>query len=419
MDEYCVVVCGLQAGALDDASTWHPVAAALKLDHAEFERRVVAALPRIVRNHLDQATAERIAQVLQAMHVDASTRPDDPQLAYIDRAGTIHGPLPHSSLGDFIQPGESYRLHGDTAWQTWDEAPADLTFDFDDFDDDMLPPGSVDEPFDAIPAGDSTGVLSDMTPDALMADTNAEPSPAISTPPDSHDANDIGASVPAALPTSADDEPHDAVPPALPVSSSVQYERAPEPAGDPEAIAPTMDAAPAAHDDALIDPPEEASTPSEQDIFAPLATEFVAPKRSPVGRIVILLVLVVLAIWAYRHWTADTRTDGSPPTRAVIQPSVPADGHPAATGRVIRGNDVVPTPAPASTAAARGKPAALPAGATNTPPTPASAPAPATTGATAPAESPGTLPVIAGKIMPAPAVTGATSSDAKSATPTH
>lgn len=415
MDQYCVVVCGLQAGASDDASAWQPVAAALKLDHAEFERRVVAALPRVVRGQLDQATAERIAQVLHAMHVDASVLPDDPQLAYIDRAGAICGPLPHSSLGVFIQPGESYRLHGDTAWRSWQDASAEMAFDFDDFDDAMLSPVSVDKPVDAIPAGDSTGALSDMTSDALMVDTDAEPSPAIPTPPDSHDANDLGARVAAALATSADDEPHDAIP----LASSVQHEPEPEPAGDPAAIAPTMVAAPSAHDNDLIDSSEDAHTPSDEDIFTPLTSEVAAPKRSPIGRIVILLVLVALAIWAYRHWTTDTRTGGSAATPAVIQPSAPTDGRPAATGRVVRGNDVMPTPAPASTAPANANPAVLPAGATNTPPTSASAPAPATTGAAAPTESPGTLPVIAGKIMPAPSVPAATSSAAKPATPTH
>ncbi len=416
MDEYCVVVRGLQAGASGDASAWQPVAAALKLDHAEFERRVVAALPRILRNHLDQATAARIAQLMQAMHVNASVLPDDPQMAYIDRAGAICGPLPHSSLADFIQPGESYRLQGDTAWQIWQEASTTTKFEFDDFDNAMRSPVSVDEPANAIPAGDSAGVLGDMTPDTLVVDIDAEPSSAISTPPDSHDADDFGTTASAALSTSADDEAHDSFPPP-PVSSSTQHEPVPEPTGDPEAITPTMDAAPSAHDDDLNDPSEDVSTPSDQDIFAPLNTEFVAPKRSPVGRIVILLVLVVLAIWAYRHWTADTRTGGSPATPAVIQPPAPTDGQPAATGRVIRSNDAMSTPA--STAPAEANSAALPASATTTPATAASAPAPATTGAAAPAESPGTLPVIAGKIMPAPSAPAATSSAAKPATPTH
>ena len=121
MDQYCVVLCGLRAGAPDETSAWQPVAAALKLDHAEFERRIVAALPRIVRRELDLATAQRIAQVLQALQVDARVLPDDPQLVYVERAGASRGPLPQSSLEEFIQPGESFRRRGSATWQPWPE----------------------------------------------------------------------------------------------------------------------------------------------------------------------------------------------------------------------------------------------------------------------------------------------------------
>lgn len=97
------------------------MATALRMEHDEFFRRVVAALPRIVRQQLDRSSAERIAQLLQGLHVDARALPSDEQLVYIERDGSSRGPLPRSALDAFIAPGESYRLHGSLAWQIWPE----------------------------------------------------------------------------------------------------------------------------------------------------------------------------------------------------------------------------------------------------------------------------------------------------------
>jgi len=93
------------------------------MEQDEFARRVLAALPRVVRRQLDQAAAGRIAQLLQGMHVDARALPDDTQLAYIERAGRSRGPLPQSALEMFIEPGESYRLQGSQAWEIWLQPP--------------------------------------------------------------------------------------------------------------------------------------------------------------------------------------------------------------------------------------------------------------------------------------------------------
>jgi hypothetical protein len=122
------------------------------MEHDEFSRRVVAALPRIVRQQLDRSSAERIAQLLQGLHVDARALPGDEELAYIDRDGSSRGPLPRSALDAFIAPGESYRLHGSMAWQIW---PEPLEYESSPppaqaFDEVMAAP--VDEAFAAAPA---------------------------------------------------------------------------------------------------------------------------------------------------------------------------------------------------------------------------------------------------------------------------
>ena len=147
MDQYCVVVCGLRADALDEASAWAPVAAALRMDETEFARRVVDALPRIVRQQLDRSTAERIAQLLQGMHVDARALPDDAQLVYLERAGSSRGPLPQSALGDFILSGETYRAHGSVEWLPWPPpAEPEASSEGTDVFDELSPP-PIDEAF--------------------------------------------------------------------------------------------------------------------------------------------------------------------------------------------------------------------------------------------------------------------------------
>lgn len=111
-----MVISGLQAGVVDSFATWAPVAAAFKLNEADFAQHVVAALPLIVRQHLDQAAADRLVQQLQAMKIAALVVPDDDQLVYLMRAGTTRGPLPLSALDLFVQPGESYRLRDSQQW---------------------------------------------------------------------------------------------------------------------------------------------------------------------------------------------------------------------------------------------------------------------------------------------------------------
>ncbi len=461
MDQYCVVMYGLQAEASDEPSAWLPVAAALKLDQPEFERRVVAALPRIVRTKLDQATAERIAQLLQAMHVDARVLPDDPQLAYIDRAGAICGPLPQSSLGDFIQPGESYRLRGDTAWQVWlepepepvEQAPiasSTLTIEFDDLDDidDAAPWLSAgDEAVDAMPTSETLDEVGDPTSDELAASADDESQQAMSTPPHFEDEDDSSDTTQEVLPTDADDgEPHRVMPPPLPPAPTVQDEPEAEPSGDPEAAASdadvdrsidhgsmdhgsmddgsmgddSMDESDLTGDETLSTVEADASTTT-----APETAEAHAPRRSRAGRLIVLLVLVVLAMWAYRHWISDTRVEGSPAASTVTEPADPASGQPAAPGPMVPGSDFMPAPvsgasvAPAASssdvAAATSTPApavttavltnAVPSGATTASPVASSTPAPATTdtaAATATADSPGRLPASAGTILPAP-----------------
>lgn len=357
MNQYCVVVCGLQAGVADDDSAWLPVAAALKLDRADFARRVVAALPRIVRRDLDRTTAERVAQLLQAMHVDARALPDDPQLASIERAGSIRGPLPQSSLGDFIQPGESYRLHGYTAWLSWPAPvgqPAMATAIqapvAGDNDEATTPTAASDEHFDAMP-----------TPYAMSEVDDAEAD---------------------MRPTDIDDDPPHAMPPPLPTPPTAQPPSAPEAAVDSAAAEPGMDVDEPLHDN---EPFEQAQDPTPPDLdatdpLAPASAAATAPARSRTGRFVVLLLLAGLAWWAYAHWIADTRGSQAPITPAATRPAKRASGQsatPAPTASVMQ---AASTPTPAAAASAAASPAATSA----TPPSAASAPA-----------APGTSAVIA------------------------
>lgn len=424
MDQYCVVLCGLQAGASDETSAWQPVATALKLDHAEFERRVVAALPRIVRRELDQATAERIARVLQAMHVDARVLPDDPQLVYIERAGASCGPLPQSSLDDFIQPGESFRLRGSTTWQPWPEAvdqePA-ASADADAIDDPSSSPAFSAEPIDAMATPDTSHDAGDAALDEPSIDADEPPEPA-QNPPTSAASDDVSDATWDAVPSATDDEPRGAMPPPLGAAPATQGEPTPAPPEDVEVteattntpedvevIEPATDTAASAHDEDLVNPAEEttaATSPDAASAATPAVVETRPPARSGRGRLVVLLVLVALAIWAYRHWMADTRTDGSPAVPAVVQPANTAAGESATPARVVPADNATSATAaavtPATSSAAPAGTAAVPAAATSTPAPAASAPAAATASSTpAPAGTTAAPPVPAA--IPAPA----------------
>lgn len=360
MDEYCVVVCGLRAGTSDEALAWAPVAAALRMDPAEFERRVVAALPRIVRQDLDQATADRIAQLLQGMQVDARALPDDPQLVYIDRAGSSCGPLPLSALADFIEPGETYRLHGGLEWLLW---PTPLDYE----------PSVADDGFD-----DALAAAFDDS----LADTFA------AAPTDGADIGEL------AQDTSPDDAlPDDAsprsMPPQLPPVSAATT--------TPEAATPDEPTVPMAHgepavDDDLIDPPADLLASADPDAVAEApADAAVAPaRRSKAGRLLVLLVIVGLAAWAYEHWIADTHVDDSPPPAAASHTPRVATG--ATTAPAHAASVVAPAPIAAASTAATS--------ATSTPAPASSAPAPNGTAST---------PAATLTVAPAPATTSATS----------
>ncbi|MGN6705801.1 MAG: hypothetical protein ACTHJO_07065 [Rhodanobacter sp.] len=344
VDQYCVVVCGLRAGASDEASRWAPVATALRMEHDEFFRRVVAALPRIVRQQLDRSSAERIAQLLQGLHVDARALPSDEQLVYIERDGSSRGPLPRSALDAFIAPGESYRLHGSLAWQIWPEplehesSPPPTQA----FDEVMAAP--VEEAFAAAPAEPP-----DDEPSAVAATSSP--------------------SLPPPLPTASTSPANDA---AMPEDQ------------------PTPDHAP-------IDPPSDGPL-GEADVAAPpdeAATR--PPRRSRLGRMLLLLALVGVAAWAYLHRGADTHVDDSPPP-APVGHAQPAS---SSTAAAAAATSVATAPAmAASTAATSAR--STPAPATSVPASGGTTALPATTATTAlPAATSGTtarpgLPAAAG-----------------------
>jgi hypothetical protein len=442
VDQYCVVVCGLQAETSGDAAAWQPVAAALKLNPAEFERRVVAALPRIVRQHLDRETADRIAQLMHALHVDARVLPDDPQLAYIARAGTSCGPLPQSSLADFILPGESYRLHGTTEWQDWSTtAEAETAAPDMDFNDIVEAPPStstgdeLDDDLSFAPPADVTDDAGEPwaeEPDAGTDDETDDAAP----PADAADQPDQITLADAA----ADDitEPPRAVPPPLPGPPTSESTSTAEFSDDVDATAPDSQEPTAASDDELVslgqevlaaDAPEASdSGPSEgTDVDGP------APRRSRTGRLVLLLVVIAVAVWAYRYWMADTRTNVPPPAVRTIQPRAqPAPATPPA--QTVAGDaSTTPPASPASVATAASTPApaasaAAPVSAGSTPapaataPTPAaaaSAPAPAASAATPAKSGTGALPARAATIMPAPSTPVAAASVSASTPPAH
>jgi len=367
VDQYCVVVCGLRAGASDEASTWAPVAAALRMEHDEFSRRVVAALPRIVRQQLDRSSAERIAQLLQGLHVDAHALPGDEELAYIDRDGSSRGPLPRSALDAFIAPGESYRLHGSLAWQIW---PEPLEYESSPppaqaFDEVMAAP--VDEAFAAAPA-----------------------EPLDDEPP-----------APAAVSASP------GLPPPLPTASS------------PAAVEPPVPGDELATDDALVNPSSDEPV-GEADVAAPPAeTTSHPPRRSRLGRMLLLLALVGVAAWAYLNWGADTHVDDSPPAAAVGHAQPANSTTAAAAAAAATSAAAAPamaastptasassTPAAATSVPASGGTAALPAAAATTA-------APAAASSAAPAASASAVPAHAASAMATPTTPAAAGSSAR------
>jgi hypothetical protein len=119
MAVFCVVISGRLPGDKDDVSVWAPVKAAFKLDDESFTQRVLTAMPLIVRQGLDEPSADKLTYQLRANGVDASKQPDASPMAFIERGGTTRGPVPLAVLGLFIHPNERYRIDGDQTWQTW------------------------------------------------------------------------------------------------------------------------------------------------------------------------------------------------------------------------------------------------------------------------------------------------------------
>src|SRR5690348_319945 len=337
------------------------------MEHDEFSRRVVAALPRIVRQQLDRSSAERIAQLLQGLHVDARALPGDEELAYIDRDGSSRGPLPRLALDAFIAPGESYRLHGSLAWQIW---PEPLEYESSPppaqaFDEVMAAP--VDEAFAAAPA-----------------------EPLDDEPP-----------APAAVSASP------GLPPPLPTASS------------PAAGEPPVPDDELATDDALINPSSDEPV-GEVDVAAPPAeTTSHPPRRSRLGRMLLLLALVGLAAWAYLNWGADTHVDDSPPAAAVGHAQPANSTTAAAAAAAATSAAAAPamaastptasassTPAAATSVPASGGTAALPAAVATTA-------APAAASSAAPAASASAVPAHAASAMATPTTPAAAGSSAR------
>lgn len=390
MDQYCVVLCGLQADAPTASEVWPPVAAALKLDQADFARRVIAALPLIVRRELDRASAERIVGLMQAMHVQARALPDDEQLVYIRHEQATSGPLPQSALADFITPGDSWQLRGSTAWLPWPAAvadaptPAPTPVNGADVHEVIETPADefIDEPIEA-----ATSPLADDEHEET-ADTMAFAAP-------SEDFSSV-------------DEVRRVLPPPLPEPSSLHDQPpATEPAAPPEpaSFAAGSDAAEASDADAPIpgdeldDPSDQASMPVDPDMAGPAGDDASAAApatRSRGGRLLVLLLLAGLAYWAYVHWIADTRNSQPPGAATTAQPSkstatdkldVPAkttsttDAKPAAAASLAAATSAATPAASGSTApAASGSEAPAPASsapavASSAPPSASSPPA--------------------------------------------
>jgi uncharacterized protein YecT (DUF1311 family) len=124
MAGFCVILSGRFQDDRDDASVWAPISAAFKLDEASFAQRVLAAMPLIVRQNLDEPAAEKLAERLHASGISARVEPEDTQLAYFEREGTTRGPVPSSALRKFIRSQERYRLSGEKDWKVWEDKTA-------------------------------------------------------------------------------------------------------------------------------------------------------------------------------------------------------------------------------------------------------------------------------------------------------
>lgn len=390
MNQYCVVLCGLRAGVSDVAATWSPVATALKLDPDEFAQRVIATLPMIVRRNLDQSAAERIAELLLAMHVDARALPDDEQLVYIRHAETTCGPLPHSALADFIRPGDAYRIRGNSTWLPWPTP----TIEADDSMADGVPTVDADE---LTAAAAAPGFTDESTDDAAPWPTASDHSERIDTPTEESLASSV---------VTNDGEPHQVLPPALP-----DMPASPQPSQPPISVAePEPDAAVAEVDapiagNALIDPTDEAPNEgdSEDAIEPPTneAAETAPNPRSGATRLIVLLLVAGAAYWAYSHWYADTRAEKTP---VATSQSTKLGNNRQPTAPVPTASTSATHPVAAATTASTTSAATLPAAAT-------SAPAPTSTSA-APIKAPSAILAPAASVpaptSPAPASSTAT-----------
>lgn len=379
MDQYCVVLCGLRADAPTASEVWPPVAAALKLDQVEFAQRVIAAMPLIVRRELDRASAERIVELMQAMHVEARALPDDEQLVYIRHEQATSGPLPQSALADFIAPGDSWQLRGSTPWLPW-------------------PAAVVDEPTPApipVNGADVHDSADSIVPVDEVIETPAdefidEPIEAAAPPlaDDEHEHEETTGAMSFAAPAedfTAVDEVRHVLPPPLPEPSSPpDLPPAPEAAAsaEPAAIAAASDADARMPGDELDHPSDEASMPVDPDMDVAAgddASDAAPATRSRGGRLLVLLLLAGLAYWAYVHWIADT-SNSQPPGAVATAPSP----KPAATDKLdvpakaAATTDAKPAAA-ASLAAATS--AAIPAASSTAAPTASSSAAPASSAA--------------------------------------
>ncbi|HWU77407.1 MAG TPA: hypothetical protein VN043_12960 [Rhodanobacter sp.] len=388
----------------EDSAIWLPVATALKLNQAEFAQRVIAALPLIVRRDLDQASAERIVQLLHAMQADARALPDDEQLVYIRHADAVSGPLPQSALADFIAPGQTYQLRGDSAWLTW---PA--------------PAGGEPAPIDADelqPAAASTAFADETVEDPVEA-----PHETVPAPDEGHETTiDIPADEPADTGfAAADSEPPRVTPPSLPEPSSTPVQTS-GPGVEASAEAAASTAADEPVDDELINPPDETTSVvhhAETDAWPVTeAADVAPPPRSRGTRLILLLVLAGLAYWAYNHWNADTSGHQTPSAATTSQAST--SGIAGKSVATARSTPAAAKPAAAtSTAPATSAPlpatGATPAPATSTPASAASTPVPAASASGAAASTPapatsGTAPAASSSVaqathdLPVPAV---------------
>jgi Tfp pilus assembly protein PilE len=122
---FCVVIAGRLPGAEDDRVVWGIIARGFQVDDSEFAERMIPRLPLVVKQGLDEPMAKQMAETLVASGIDARALADDGTLAVFEREGVTKGPVPFTSLGDFIRDGERYRKQGERQWSTWASKPAD------------------------------------------------------------------------------------------------------------------------------------------------------------------------------------------------------------------------------------------------------------------------------------------------------